>query len=316
MDIFGPKGSETSTQFSPQNQTRQYKPERAPPPEGRELENGNSEPQNYRYPRTATTTFQSEHFLRGHESSSNGFFAQVLSEHARFSHNRQNHSFTPQRRMYGFSHVDRVHQSNGQVGSNNPTGHVGANNNTGYNQTAFKGGTSGKDISHERYWQQSHRHKPSMFDDLRYHAKLVLSGELAAPESETKDKARSPTGNENASYKQEVLEDGSSHSEKGGANVDGGGGKSKDTKLSEKEQLDLIRERIIKENQKLKYRPYSLRSKRNNLKKGKAQTKKNKLKRKPKIVNLWKPSTPQEVFLYQFGLMKNLKLDVKKELVV
>lgn len=317
MDLFGPKSSEANTQdqFAHQNQARHLKQERGPRAESRDAENGCYEAQNHRVP----NTFQPAYLTRVHEKSSKGFFAQALSEHARFSQNRQSHSNIQQRHTtHGLGHS---HHRNGQVGPNNRTGQVGGNSN-GCNQNVFKGSAAGADLpqelkgtydQHSRYWQSSQRHKPSMFDDLRYHAKLVLTGELITPETSAKEKSKDNTPTEVRNIdtiKQEVPGNGSIDTEQIGVDIGG----EKKTKLSEKEQLDLIRERIIKENQKLKYRPYSLRSKRNNLKKGRKQSRKNRIRKKAKLKHIWKPSTPQEIFLHQFGLVKKIKdeLDVKE----
>ena len=319
MDIFGPKSSETNyqAQFSQQSQTRQYKADRGAQNEEREQENGSSEAQNYRFQNTGAAALQSEHLSRGRDRPPNGFFEQVLSEHSRFSYNRQNHTFIQQRQVYAPSHSDRFHPINGQVGPNYSKGQVAANSRTGngYSQIGFKGAGSSNEISHEqrtydqheRHWQGNHKHKPSMLDDLRYHARLVLSGELTAPKSEAERKSEH--------IKQEVPGISPKDTDKGGQDVNAERETTRDTKLSEREQLDLIRERIIKENQKLKYRPYSLRSKRNTQKTEKKQAKRNKIKKKSKIQNLWRPSTPKEIFLYQFGLMRNSKEDGKREII-
>ena len=319
MDIFGPKSCEANykAQFAPVNQTRQNKPDRGPQQEDRGPDNGNSEGQNYRLPGTATTTPQMEHLSRGRDRTSNGFFAQALSEHSRSSHNRQNHVYFQQRHIRP-SHPDRFHPANCQVGSNYPNSQVAAANNSvgnGHNQLGRKGIGNGYEVSpeqrelheqRERFWNSNHKHKPSMLDDLRYHARLVLSGELNSSESQTKQKLEH--------IKQEVPETDPKKSEKDERDINTDAETTKVATLTEKEQLDLIRERIIKENQKLKYRPYSLRSKRNGQKADKKQSKRSKIKKKSKIKNLWKPSTPKEIFLYQFGLMRNLK-DVNKEIV-
>ena len=319
MDIFGPKSSDTNQQahFAQQHQTRQYKPDRDQQSEDRDAESGKSETKNYRFPGTGTAVLQSEQISRARVRSPNGFFAQVLSEHSRFSHNRQNHSYLQHRHMYGTGHSDRFHPINGSVGSSYPKGQVAANNGmgNGYGQMEYKGVGNRHDVSHEqkevydqhdRFWHNNHKHKPSMLDDLRYHARLVLSGELAVPENKTEHKSEQK--------KQEVPPMHTRATEKEGQCLTAQIETPKETKLTEREQLDLIRERIIKENQKLKYRPYSLRSKRNTPKADKKQTKRNKMKKKSKSQILWRPSTPKEVFLYQFGLMRNSKDDAAKEI--
>ena len=311
MDIFGPKSCEANfkAQFAPVNQTRQHKPDRGPQNEDRSADNGNSEGQTLRQ-----TALQMEHLPRGRDRTSNGFFAQALSQHSRFSQNRQSHAYFQQRHTRP-SHPDRFYPANSQVGSNYPNSQVTAASSSignGYNQVGCKGIGNGYEGSHEqrelheqheRFWNSNNKHKPSMLDDLRYHARLVLSGELNASESQIKQNIEH--------IKQEMPDIDPKETEKDERNIDTEGETTKVATLSEREQLDLIRERIIKENQKLKYRPYSLRSKRNGQKADKKQSKKNKIKKKSKIKNLWKPSTPKEIFLYQFGLMRNLK-DVNK----
>lgn len=310
VDLYTPRNADTNPHLH-QNQTRSsYKQDRGPQTETHDSDNANLEGQNYRF----QNSYQSE-------GASTGFFAQAISEHAKFSQNRQVHSYHQQRHVYGMNHADsRSSQDNGR---NSRTGQIGANKN-GVSSATSRGSTTNKDVlneqremydQHTRYWQNAHRHKPSMFDDLRYHAKLVLSGELKTPESEAKGASIQTIVT--PAVKREVQESSINESRKNGKTTGAEIESQTDRKLSEKEQLDLIRERIIKENQKLKYRPYSLRSKRNNLKAGKKKSKKTRIRKKSKVKNLWKPSTPQEIFLHQFGLMKKMNDEMNmKEITV
>ena len=308
LDIFGQKNNETSTQAhnAQENAARSQRLEISFQSDKSDNTADNSRKTNYKYSDIVRPS-QSDYLSRANEQSSNGFFAQMLSEHARHIQPRHHQN----RIGFGFGHTDRYNQSNGGFRPNNNTGHNGL----GYSQQQYTARGEVLDsqrevhAGHNRFWSphvdHGYRHKHRMIDGLRYHAKLTLSSETT-PRKDSNDSILNTETDDKSAAKEEhhdtqkVDEIAMDNREKSGQEI----------KLTEKEQMDLIRERIIKENQKLKYRPYSLRSKRNGreiFKSGKKKSKKLKVKKKTKLRNLWKPSTPQEIFLAVFGLMKNMK---------
>lgn len=308
LDIFGQKNNESSTQQHnvQESQTRSQRPERSLQTDKNDSTADTSEQINYKYSDIIRPS-QPDYLSRGNEQSSNGFFAQMLSEHAR--HIQPRHY--QQRTGLGFGHTDRYNQTNGGFRPSNSAGRNGI----GYSQQQYTGrgevhdGQRELHAGHNRFWSphvdHGYRHKHRMIDGLRYHAKLTLFSETT-PKNDSND-STSNTQNDEKSIVKEEHSDSLRIDETETENKDESG---KEIKLSGKEQMDLIREKIIKENQKLKYRPYSLRSKRigKEIKNGKKKSKRFKIKKKKaKHRSLWKPSTPQEIFLAVFGLMKNIK---------
>ena len=309
LEIFGQKNNETSTQAHnvQENPARSQRHEVSFQSDKSDNTGDNSRKTNYKYSDIIRPS-QSDYSSRANEQSSNGFFAQMLSEHARHIQPRHHQ----QRTGFGFGHTDRYNQRNGGFRPNNSTGHNGL----GYSQQQYAARGEVHDsqrevhAGHNRFWSthvdHGYRHKHRLIDGLRYHAKLTLSSETT-PRNDSND----PISNTQADEKSAAKEEYNDTQKKDEIEVENMEESGKEMKLTEKEQMDLIRERIIKENQKLKYRPYSLRSKRNGreiFKSSKKKSKKLKIKKKKiKLRNLWKPSTPQEIFLAVFGLMKNVK---------
>ena len=285
LEVFGPKANETAVHSHPSIpiQTRQYISERGQLRETKDTESKTNDKQNQRPAEIAHAP--GDYLFRENEHSSNGFFEHVLAEHAR--HNRHTFPYLPQRRGLAVKQNDTTTQVNSRCETNSV-----AYKSTGQNNCQKE------NFEQQFHWQHNNeqRHRPSMFDDLRYHARLVLSAEVNVRKSDTEQDVK-VTVEGNGLASDIKVEESNTENEVCSAT---------DAKMTEKEQMDLIRERIIKENQKLKYRPYSLRSKRNDIKKNNKRLKKKKLKKKSPVKNFWKPTTPQELFLAQFGLMKKM----------
>ena len=153
LDIFGQKNNESSTQShnAQENQTLSQRLEISLPSDSNNSTAENSEKTSHKYSDIIRPS-QSNYLSKANEQPSNGFFAQMLSEHARHIQPRHHQPRIGPR----FGHTDRYSQSNGRFRPSNSKGHNGL----GYAQQQYTGrgevhdGQREVNAGHNRFWSQ------------------------------------------------------------------------------------------------------------------------------------------------------------------
>ena len=232
----------------------------------------------------------SDYFAHGVDQSPNRFFAQVLSEHVRQSQSR---SYLTQRPMLHANQSQKVDQITNSLSSRIPAEKEGT-----FQQNRRFSEARGEE--YRRYWsnypERNHRHKHGMLDSLKHTLRPSHASQL---QSNLIDNAVQQKFNTMHTEDLDELK-------KKTTNID-------DNSIPHaieythitKTDLDSLKEKL-KENARLTYRPYSLRSKKSGVRKTFAGSKKKKHKsiKRPKVKITWKPTSPQEIFLSTLGLMR------------
>ncbi len=178
------------------------------------------------------------------------------------------------------------------------SGSFNADNSTYYNRVPD---------GYRRYWPQNqhYRHKPGMLDGLRHtpHHRLESQShpmQTSYPKTETRDD-NSTLVNDKTETHEITGENSVKNGEKDNQNSDD----INSFKNLTPAEIEKYKDRA-RENARLKYRPYSLRSKKNGLRKkfGRLKKKNYKNKRQSVVRSLWQPKSTQEVFLFGLGLMR------------
>eukprot|EP00794_Sanderia_malayensis_P000259 gene259-880_t len=287
LDVYAQRRADTNSNNQPANSLASRKQW---PENGHQLSEADSENPERRVREDARVPVsQSEYLPSGHNESASRFFTQVLAEQMRYSHARAHSSAT---QMPGFS-GDQAKASNSLATANNPVPSTSRNN------SFYDRPHHGFPTHFQHHPGNNYRHhKPGMLDSMKHQPRHHIE---IQSRDETKDYVMKTEGDKMNQNK--IIKLGNNLSDKP-TRLNG---------LTEAE-MESLKEKA-KENARLKYRPYSLRSKKTGLRKkfGKGKKKRNKNNRKQlRFKNTWQPQSSQEMFLFGLGLMRKLT-DVKTE---
>ncbi len=225
----------------------------------------------------------------GHNESASRFFTHVLSEQIRHSHPRSYASPSQMPRYTGDEH--KIHTQSNLPTSSQTT----QNRNNVFYDRAHDG--------YRRYWSQqtghNYKHKPGMLDSMKHPPRHQIEFQTHENTSDVKEPIKQEIRTEKEDQSEAEIKSDSNELSK---NID--------YKPLTDAELENYKDKV-RENARLKYRPYSLRSKKNGMRKKFTSDKRkgNKNKKQMKIRNSWKPQSSQEMFLFNLGLMRKIKTE-------